>query len=173
MELWDLYDKQRHPLGKTAVRGEKIPDGCFRLVITVCIFDKSGRMLIQRRHPEKYGWGGLWDISVGGSVISGEDSSQAAERELYEELGLRFPIKGERPKVSFSFREGFIDTFLLVTDEIPLGSLTLQPEEVVDARYATREEIHSLIDLGEFIPYDKSVIDLVFFMKDTDMLQRE
>ena len=173
MELWDLYDKQRRPLSRTVVRGEKIPDGCYRLVITVCIFDRVGRMLIQRRHPEKYGWGGLWDISVGGSVISGEDSSTAAERELYEELGLCFPLKGERPKVSFSFREGFIDAYLLVTDEIPLDSLKLQPEEVVDARYATRDEIHAMIDGGEFIPYDKSVIDLVFFMRDTDMLQKK
>ncbi len=173
MELWDLYDKQRKPLGITVRRGDEIPKGSYRLVVTVCIFDRAGRMLIQKRHHDKVGWGGLWDISVGGSVISGEDSSSAAQRELFEELGLRFPIKGERPKVSFSFREGFIDAYLIVTDEIPIKSLKLQPDEVVDVRYATRAEIHSFIDSGEFIPYDKSVIDLVFFMRDTDMLQRE
>lgn len=173
MELWDLYDKQRRPLGTTVRRGDKLPDGCYRLVITVCIFDRAGRMLIQRRHPDKFGWGGLWDISVGGSVISGEDSSSGAQRELYEELGLDIPLKGERPKVSFSFREGFIDAYLIVTDEISLDTLRLQPEEVVGVRYATREEIHSMIDSGEFISYDKSVIDLVFFMRNTDMLQRE
>ena len=172
MELWDLYDSERKPLGVTMKRGDAVPKNSFRLVITVCIFDKAGRMLIQRRHPEKVGWGGLWDISVGGSVISGESSADAARREVYEELGINIKIKGVRPKVSFSFREGFIDAYLITLDEIPLSSLRLQPDEVVGAKYATREEILAMIDEGSFIPYDKSVIDLVFFMKDSDMLQK-
>lgn len=33
MELWDLYTKDRVPTGQTHVRGEKLPDDLFHLVV--------------------------------------------------------------------------------------------------------------------------------------------
>ena len=38
-------------------------------------------------------------------------------------------------------------------------------EEVQTVRWATREEIHRMIDNGEFIPYEKGLIDLLFFQR--------
>ena len=49
MELWDVYDINRNKTGKTAVRGEGLPEGGFHLVVHVCILGSDGRMLIQKR----------------------------------------------------------------------------------------------------------------------------
>ena len=86
MELWDLYTENREKTEKTMVRGEKIPDGYFRMVVHVVIFNSDGEMLIQKRQPFKSGWSGMWDITVGGSAIAGDDSRSAARRETLEDL---------------------------------------------------------------------------------------
>ena len=71
MEIFDLYDCARRPLGRTMIRGTQTPPGCYRLVVHVCIFNSKGEMLIQQRQSFKDGWPNMWDITVGGSVISG------------------------------------------------------------------------------------------------------
>ena len=81
MELWDLYTEDRQPTGLTMVRGSEHPEGYYRLVVHVCIFNSRGQMLIQQRQPFKDGWPNMWDVSVGGSVVAGESSREAAERE--------------------------------------------------------------------------------------------
>ena len=98
MEQFDIYDINRQKTPRKGVRGEKTASGDMRLVVHICIFNSKGQMLIQHRQPFKKGWSGLWDISVGGSAIAGDDSRQAAEREIREELGLDLAIT-HRPKV--------------------------------------------------------------------------
>ena len=80
MELVDLYDENRIPLGKTAERYAKKKHGEYRVVVHVCVFDHLGRLLIQQRSKEKGAWGGYWDVSIGGGVDAGETSRQGAER---------------------------------------------------------------------------------------------
>ncbi len=92
---------------------------------------------------------------------AGETSGQAAQRELREELGLSLDLRLTRPHISVSFERGFDDIFLVEAD-LDIQSLTLQPEEVKQAKWAAREEIRVMIDSGEFIPYYKSLIDLLF-----------
>ena len=82
MELVDLYDENRVPLGRTAERYGKKGPGEYRVVVHVCVFDHQGRLLIQQRTPEKILWPDRWDVSIGGGVDAGETSRQAAEREL-------------------------------------------------------------------------------------------
>lgn len=170
MEIWDLYNEKRQPLGKTMIRGDKVPAGEFRLIVCLCIIGSDGRMLVQRRTLHKEGWPGLWDISCGGAVVSGEDSQLAIERELFEELGLKYDFSHTRPKITFSIGQGFVDVYIIKAD-FSLDELTLQESEVMDAAYATREEIMKMIDDEVFIPYHRSIIESVFFLADSERLQ--
>lgn len=111
MELFDLYTSDRQKTDRTMVRGEPTPEGCYRLVVHVCIFDSEGRMLIQQRQPFKKGWSNLWDVSVGGSAISGDSSQSAAERETLEELGLRIDPSAVRPSLTIHWEHGFDDYY--------------------------------------------------------------
>ncbi len=165
MELFDLYTADREKTGQTMVRGEPTPEGFFRLVVHVCIFHPDGKMLIQQRQPFKQGWSNLWDVTVGGSAVSGDTSRSAAERETREELGLSIDLSEVRPTLTIDWEHGF-DDFYVLTLPVDIQSLHLQYEEVQRVRWAALEEILQMIDDGKFIPYEKSLIELLFFRKD-------
>ena len=164
MERFDLYTADREKTGLTMARGDPTPEGLYRLVVHVCIFDSDGRMLIQQRQPFKSGWPNLWDVSVGGAAVCGDTSRSAAERETLEELGLSVDLKDVRPSLTIHFEHGFDDYYVLTLPVDP-AALRLQPEEVQAARWAGREEILGMIDDGSFIPYEKSLIELLFFLR--------
>ena len=153
MELWDLYDENRVKLGKTMVRGEKQPDGVYRIVVHACIFNSQGEMLIQQRQPFKSGWSNMWDITV-------------VERELFEELGIDMSFAGIMPALTVNVEGVFDDIYIAVSDDIDISMLKLQYSEVKEVKWATRDEILNLIKMGSFIPYHKSFIDLLFFMRE-------
>lgn len=164
MELVDLYDENRLPLGRTAERGAPKGPGELRLVVHVCVFDRRGRLLIQQRAPEKFIFPNLWDVSVGGGVDAGEDSRQGAEREFREELGVSLDLSGLRPSVTVNFDGGF-DDFYILTKDLELSSLTLQKEEVRAARWASLEEILDMLEEGTFIPYPEGFLRFLFDMR--------
>ena len=165
MEIWDLYDLDRNKLDETMIRGDKQPEGKYRIIIHVCIFNSKGEMLIQQRQPFKQGFSDMWDITVGGSAISGDDSRSAAHRELLEELGIDHDFSDLRPALTVNFRLGFDDMYV-ITKDVDLNDLKLQYEEVKQVRWADQETINRLLDEGKFIPYHRSLIDLLFYMRD-------
>ena len=161
MELVDLYDENRVPLGRVAERHVKKAPGEYRMVVHVCIFNGLGQMLIQQRSPEKTIWPELWDVSIGGGVDAGETSRQGAVREVGEELGYDLDLIGLRPAVTVNFEGGF-DDFFVVTRDLDLGDLRLQKEEVSDVRWATLEETLAMLENGQFIPYPPSFLRFLF-----------
>ena len=161
MELVDLYDENRVPLGRVAERHAKKAPGEYRMVVDVCIFNGLGQMLIQQRSPEKTIWPELWDVSIGGGVDAGETSRQGAVREVGEELGYDLDLIGLRPAVTVNFEGGF-DDFFVVTRDLDLGDLRLQKEEVSDVRWATLEETLAMLENGQFIPYPPSFLRFLF-----------
>ena len=166
MELWDLYDENRIKLGRTMVRGDKQPEGGYRIVVHACIFNSKGEMLIQQRQPFKSGWSNMWDVTVGGSAVSGDTSQTAIERELYEELGLETSFQGTLPALTVNVDGVFDDIYIAVRDDIDLSELNLQYSEVQTVKWASRDEIVAMINDGSFIPYTESFIDLLFFMRE-------
>lgn len=136
-EKWDLYDIDRVKTGDTIERGEQIPPGRFHLAVHVCIFGSDGRMLIQQRQPFKEDWSNMWDVTVGGSAVSGDTSQTAAEREVREEIGLPISLDGERPRVTINFDAGFDDIWCVMRD-VDISLLKLQYEEVRAVKWATK-----------------------------------
>lgn len=166
MELVDLYDENRVPLGKTAERYGKKGRGEYRMVVHVCLFGMDGRLLIQRRTMEKRIWPGRWDVSIGGGVDAGETSRQGAAREFWEELGYPLDLTGIRPSVTVNFAGGF-DDYYIVKRNVDLSQLKLQKEEVSEVRWVTRQEALALLEQDAFIPYPKSFLEFLFDMQDT------
>lgn len=165
MELVDLYDENRLPLGRTAERGGPMTPGEYRMVVHVCVFDRRGRLLIQQRARSKFLFPNLWDVSVGGGVDAGETSRQGAEREFREELGVPLDLGGLRPSVTVNFDGGF-DDFYILTKDLDLEDLTLQKEEVLAVRWASLEEILDMLDRGTFIPYPEGFLRFLFDMRE-------
>ena len=149
VELWDLYDKNRNKLNKTIIRGTKIPDGEYFLVVDVWIINLEKKILIIQRHPEKP-FGLLWECT-GGAVLSGESSIDGAIREVMEEIGLQ--PKKEQFLVFHSMldKNRFVDTYLLHYD-INTQNLKLQPEEVIDAKLVRFTDLKEMWVKGEIVP---------------------
>ncbi len=164
MEMYDLYDADRVPLHKTAARGTRIPANCYHIGIHICIFSTHGELLIQKRQGNKANWPDLWDLSAGGMVSAGERSGEGAERELHEELGLDLPLREMRPYLTVHHATGFDDIYVL-THDVAVSELTLQPEEVQEARWAALSEVEALLDAGAFVPYRKEFIRLLFALR--------
>ncbi len=136
-EIIDLYTVDRELTGKTARRDEPLDPGTYRMVIHVCIFNRKGEMLIQKRADDIVRWPSYWDISIGSD---------------------------RRPALTVNFNDGFDDFYTVETD-LSLDDLHLQAEEVVDARWASREDIEAMIDDGSFIPYQKGLLGYLFFTR--------
>lgn len=161
-EYWDLYDMQRTKIGKKHIRGRKLPDGYCHLVVHIALFNSDGKMLIQQRQPFKKIFSNMWDITASGSALADETSQQAAHRELLEEVGVDYDFTDIRPHYIINRSYGFNDEYIIVKDIENINSLKLQYEEVKAVKWASRNEIFELIDNGEFVPYYKSKIQMMF-----------
>ena len=165
MELWDIYDENRVRKPGVMQRGDAFREGDYHLVVHVCVFNEKNEMLIQKRQPFKSGFSGLWDVTVGGSAVMGDTSRSAAERELFEEVGIRIDLSDVRPHLTVNYDHGFDDFYLVEKNDIDLASLKLQYEEVEAVKWASEAEIIDMMRAGTFIPYYESLIRLFFAMR--------
>ena len=159
-ELWDLYDDDRNPLGKTHRRGDPIPEGSNHIVVHVWVQNDDGEYLLTKRSPDKF-FPLTWECT-GGSALAGEDSLTAALREVREETGLK--LDAEKGNVVIrTKRIGYFGDIWLFRQNFDLDFVRLQEGETVDCRKATADEIRALIESGEFAPYD--YLDELFAIK--------
>ena len=161
MERRDIYDYNRQKKGYTKERSIPLESDEFVLVVQALIFNSEGKLLIQQRSHEKIGWPDRWDITTGGGALAGETGAQAIERELFEEVGIRHDFTGIRPHVSNNFENGFTDVYL-ITKDVDITSLKLQTEEVQAVKWASKEEILSMIEDGSFVNYTPEWISYLF-----------
>lgn len=162
-ELWDLYDKNRNLTGKKHRRGDLLKEGEYHLVVHVCIFNSKNELLVQQRQPWKKGWPNMWDLSVGGSAVTGDDSQRAAERETKEELGLDIDLSNKRPSFTINCDKGF-DDYWIITKDIDISDLHLQEEEVKDVKWVNKFELQQMIKQDVFVPY--FCLDKIFELQD-------
>ena len=160
-EMIDVYDPQHRRTGRSVRRGEPLEGGERLLVAHVCVFNGKNEMLCQMRNPAKKHYGGCWDLSAGGFVLSGEEPALAACRELKEELGIAL---GEKD-LQFLFTEPLsyvLDDYFLARVEADPSSLILEEEEVTEARWFSAGEVETMILDGRFVDYPLEGIRRVF-----------
>lgn len=164
MEYLDIYDLAGNKTGKVIERSSDfsdLPENGRLLLVHVCVFNSRQEMLIQRRQLTKDRYPGIWDVSAGGFVASGEDSEQAIKRELREELGmddLDLVIK-------FAHREPFgivFDDFYIVRADPDIGELKFQEEEVMELAWADRDTVMAGLHDGTFVDYPEELIERMF-----------
>jgi isopentenyl-diphosphate delta-isomerase len=95
-----LVDREDREIG-IAEKLEAHRRGDLHRAFSVLIWDKAGRLLLQRRQIGKYHSGGLWTNSCCGHPRPGEHSGDAALRRLKEEMGIACALT---PIGTFTYR---------------------------------------------------------------------
>lgn len=153
MEYWDLYSYDGKKKNKIAIRGDKLGNDDFHLVVNAWIMNENEEFLITQRastksHPL------MWECT-GGSAILGENSLQAAIREVKEELGIDISAdNGIFIGASRRFYESCPDILHVWLFKIDGKNINfkIQKEEVNDVMWASRDKILQLFDEHKFEP---------------------
>jgi len=95
-----LVDENDHVQG-TADKLQAHAEGWLHRALSVFVFDRHGRLLLQRRAANKYHSGGLWSNTCCSHPHPGESPQAAAERRLQEEMGFSCPLT---PAFHFTYR---------------------------------------------------------------------
>lgn len=165
MEKWDLYTKHREKVEKEHIRGEKIPEGFYHLVVHVWIRNCKGEYLISQRSASRPTFPLMWEC-VGGSVLMGESSIDGALREVKEEVGL--DLEPETGKILFTKIRGIfndiVDVWLFEYDgDLHLDDATT--DEVADCRWMTVSEIRKLYEDNRLV----QTLDYFFCAVETEI----
>ncbi len=144
--MMDVVDAEDRVVGR-ATRGE-IHTKCLpHRIVHVFVFDRAGRLAVQKRSAICAYCPLHWSMSAAGHVRAGESYEEAARRELQEELSVDLPL-------TYVGKELFLDstntkTFIGVYRATSDGPFTLDPQEVQEIDFFTREQIQAMIDKGE------------------------
>src|ERR1043166_1630185 len=97
-EIFDVVNERDEVIGRQT-RSEVHRLGLMHRATHALVFNKRGKVFLQKRSMKKDRQPGLWDYSASGHVDSGEDYDACVVRELREEIGLHF---AEVPKRLFN-----------------------------------------------------------------------
>ena len=139
-EIWDAYDNAFNKIKNvTLVRGEPIPDGMYHLVGEVIVKHIDGTYLIMQRDFKKH-FGGMWELTAGGSALLGETPLECAVRELREETGIETTKIKEIGRVVIDVHHSLYVEYLCVTDW-EKNTVTLQEGETVNYKWVDKKSL--------------------------------
>ena len=149
-EWFPLIDETGLVVGK-ALRSE-CHSGSMLLhpVVHLHIFDKQGRLYLQRRSMSKEIQPGKWDTAVGGHVDYGETIEEALHREVREELGITCfePIHNFTYLFQSSVEREMVYSYRTIYE----GDIVIDPEEIDEGRYWDIDEVMAHMGKGVFTP---------------------
>jgi len=105
----------------------------------ILVFNSAGDLCVHRRTLSKAIYPGYWDVAAGGMVQADESYAESAARELEEELGVRDVALHAHER--FFFDQPGNRLWCAVFSAVWDGPLTLQPQEVLEARFIPVAEV--------------------------------
>ncbi len=155
MEFFDITDDNGIPTGETISRSEAHDKGIPHRTAHIWIVRKSGdsyQVLLQKRSAEKESFPSMYDTSSAGHIQAGDEPLESAQRELFEELGIRanegdltyagkFHIKYAMAFHGKMFRDNEVAFVYVYEKPVDETKLVLQTEEVEEVKWFDIEEV--------------------------------
>jgi isopentenyldiphosphate isomerase len=149
-EWFELVDETGRVVGRATRRECHGNPALIHQVTHVLVFDRAGRLFLQKRSAAKDIQPGKWDTSVGGHMQPGETPEAAARREMREELG------AEPGELAFAYQylwRSPVETELVrAFATVHEGPFHLEPAEIDDGRFWPFEEIEAGLAGGLLTP---------------------
>lgn len=163
-EYLDICDAAGRPLGVAVPRDEAHRNGLWHRTVHAWIANSSGMVLFQQRALTKESFPGVWDVSAAGHISAGEPELTAAQRELFQELGVTvaeseleclFTTQTSSVQQNGSFLDNEFNSVYLARKDIPLSKLILEPAEVSLAKFFPFQKLSQLARNGDpvFAPH--------------------
>lgn len=169
MELLDIYYAYGNKSGKLMERGAQLEPGEYYLSVHIYIYNSKGEFLLQKRSMKLKDHDGLWEITSG-CVTSGEDSLEAAMREVYEELGIYLDEEQMKYMGCFRRKSNLIDIWFAKSD-CAAENYCLNSNEVVEVKLVPAEEM--IKEVWNFIGREEAYKQLVTeFIREISAAQR-
>lgn len=151
-----LVDSQDRPTGKME-KMEVHRKGLLHRAVTVYVFNSRHQLLLQRRAGDKYHCGGLWSNTTCGHPYPQESTRAAAERRLFEEMGLCltlqpvFELSYNLPLSNGLTEHEYGHVYFAVSDAEPV----MNPDEADEWRYCSLDDLqHDMqTDPQQFTPW--------------------
>ena len=149
-EVIDILNSDGTPAGYSRGRNEVHAKGLWHRTVHIWAFDTKGRILFQLRSHLKENNPNLLDTSCAGHISAGDESRNAAIRELREEMGVKKRIEDLEYLFEAThenvlndgtyFDNEYYDTYKITLNDEESEHLVPQPGEVDDFVWMTREE---------------------------------
>lgn len=137
----DIFDREIGTADKMACHVKPVLHRAFSVFIV-----DGNRMLIQRRAMGKYHSGGLWANACCSHPRAGESLSDAVERRLFEETGIRCETE---ELFSFVYCASLGRVYEYELDHVFLGeyggNVTPDPDEIMDTWWIELDELATLL----------------------------
>jgi isopentenyl-diphosphate delta-isomerase len=164
MEFVILVDEQDNAIG-TMEKQQAHVQGILHRAFSIFIFNSEKKILLQKRAATKYHCGGLWTNACCSHPRENENTRDAANRRLQEEMGMQCELK---PIFTFvykaEFENGLIEhefdhVFLGESNQTP----TVNNQEVDEFRYIGFDELQFEIKTSpqNFTPWFLIALDRV------------
>ncbi|MBU2940357.1 NUDIX domain-containing protein [Lacinutrix sp. C3R15] len=156
-ELIDIVTKTGLLTGKSALKSEIHAKGHYHNTAHIWLYTKKGEVLLAQRAASKIICPLLWDVSVAGHVDAGETITQAAIREVKEEIGLSI-LEKDLEKIGVfdcfqNYTNGIIDNefhHTFITElQVDFSTLVYQNEEVEALKLVTISKFKTLLNNSE------------------------
>ena len=145
-EIFDVVNERDEVVGQNT-RGEVHRLGLMHRAVHVLVFNREGKVFLQKRSLKKDRQPGRWDSSASGHLDSGEAYDACAVRELREEIGLEIQSP---PKPLFKIAAG-PDTdmeHVWVYRHESEGPFRLHPDEIERGDWFRPEEVDQWLARG-------------------------
>ena len=157
-----LVDKHDQELGTEEKIKAHEKALCHR-AFSVFILNDERKILLQKRQSNKYHCGGLWTNTCCSHPRPNEDTKTAAERRLYEEMGIKTELTYiDKFHYIAEFENGLTENEV---DHVFYGTVhddnfTVNPDEVSDKKWVSFEELSNLLNQypDQFTPWLKPAL---------------
>ena len=143
-EIFDVVDERDEVVGE-APRSEVHRRGLKHRAVHLLVFDRDGRIFLQKRSMKKDCFPGAWDSSASGHLDRGEGYDAGVKREVWEEIGVRLEHPPERLfKLDASRETG--EEFCWIYRTTHDGPFTLHPEEIERGDWFDVQDVTRWVD---------------------------
>ena len=145
-EIVDVVNEKDNVIGES-FKDECHKKGLWHRAASIFVFNKEGKLLIQKRAPNM-SRPNLLCSSASGHLQKGESYEKGAKRELKEELGINCEIKFIGKFImEFSYPDGEIDKehYMLFICNYD-GEFNIQEEELSDINFFSIDKLEEMIN---------------------------